>query len=168
MLVLLTTVSTTLIHGQHIKDFKLKSVTNKDQFSLHDAKGKYVALHFLLKTECPICLRHTQEYINNLHRLPDVVQVFIKPDTKKEIEEWAGKLSMEELEKFPIYRDPNARLARQLNIPDGYEFHNQIVHFPALILIDPDGKEVFRYIGKNNRDRYSFEQLESKIQELTN
>jgi peroxiredoxin Q/BCP len=32
--------------------------------------------------------------------------------------------------------------------------------------LDPNGKEVFRYIGKNNRDRYSFEQLESKIKEL--
>lgn len=84
-LVLLTTVSTTLVYGQYIKDFKLKSVTNKDQFSLHEAKGKYVALHFLLKTECPICLRHTQEYIINLHRLPDVVQVFIKPDTKRRL-----------------------------------------------------------------------------------
>jgi peroxiredoxin Q/BCP len=168
MLVSLTIISTTLIYGQQIKDFKLNSVTNKDQFSLHEAKGKYVALHFLLKTECPICLRHTQEYINNQDRLPDVVQVFIKPDTEEEIEEWAEKLTMEELEKFPIYRDPDARLAEKLKIPNGYEFHNQVVHFPALILIDPEGKEVFRYIGKNNHDRYSFDQLELKIQALSN
>ena len=51
--------------------------------------------------------------------------------------------------------------------PDGYAFHNQVVHYPALILLGPDGKEVFRYIGKNNSDRYSFEQLSIKIHELT-
>ena len=59
-------------------------------------------------------------------------------------------------------------IADRFDVPDGYEFHNQVVHFPALILLDPEGKEVFRYIGKNNRDRYSFEQLESKIAEFTN
>ena len=47
---------------------------------------------------------------------------------------------------------------------------NQVEHLilPAFILLDPEGKEVFRYVGKNNRDRYSFEQLESKITEFTN
>ena len=29
--------------------------------------------------------------------------------------------------------------------------------------IERNGKEVFRYVGKNNGDRYSFEQLESKL-----
>ena len=26
------------------------------------SKGKFIALHFLLKTECPYCIRHTSEY----------------------------------------------------------------------------------------------------------
>jgi len=34
-------------------------------------------------------------------------------------------------------------------------------------LIGPDGKEVFRYIGKNNSDRFSFDQLVSKVNELS-
>ena len=154
-----------LVSAQNPADFTLISATDNSQFKLSEAKGKYVALHFLLKTECPVCLRHTQDYFSKAETLPDVDQVFIKPDTEKEIEAWSDNLS-EEFIKFPIYRDPDANLADQFNIPDGYEFHNQIVHFPALILLDPKGKEVFRYIGKNNRDRYSFEQLESKIGEL--
>ena len=57
-------------------------------------------------------------------------------------------------------------LAKKYNIPDGYFFHGQIVHYPALILLNEEGKEVFRYIGKDNSDRYSFEKLTAKIQEL--
>ncbi len=154
------------VNGQNPADFTLISTTDNSQFKLSEAQGKYVALHFLLKTECPVCIRHTQDYFSKAEMLPDVVQVFIKPDSEKEIEDWSRNLPKEELTEFPIYRDPDAKLASQFNVPDGYDFHDQTVHFPALILLDPYGKEVFRYIGKNNRDRYSFEQLESKIQEL--
>ncbi len=154
------------VNGQNPTDFTLISATDNSRFKLSEAQGKFVALHFLLKTECSICLRHTQDYFSKAETLPDVVQVFIKPDSEKKIEDWSVDLPKEELAMFPIYRDPDAKLASQFNIPDGYEFHNEVVHFPALILLGPSGKEVFRYIGKNNRDRYSFEQLESKIEEL--
>ena len=161
-LLIILTIS---VKGQLPADFTLYSATDNSQFRLSEVQGNYVALHFLLKTECPFCLRHTQDYINKAGALPDVIQVFIKPDSEKEIEDWSGKLP-EELSDFPIYRDPDAKLASQFNIPGGFQFHGQLVHFPALILLDPGGKEVFRYIGKNNRDRYAFEQLETKIQEL--
>jgi peroxiredoxin Q/BCP len=156
------------VNAQPIDKFRLNSATDNSQFNSSDAEGKYVALHFLLKTDCPICIRHTQDYFDKAERLPGVIQIFVKPDTENEIEEWSKELPADGLEMFPIYRDPDAKLAKQFNIPDGYEFHNQVVHYPALILIDPEGMEVFRYIGKNNRDRYSFELLESKINELTN
>ena len=153
------------VKGQNPEDFELVSATDENHFILSEAKGKYVALHFLLKTECPFCLLHTQEYFNKAETLPNVIQVFIKPDTDMEINAWASKLPYDEL-RYPIYRDPDAKLANQFNIPDGYRFHNQIVHYPALILLGPDGKEVFRYIGKNNADRYSFDRLKIKIRNL--
>jgi len=164
VVLLLICVST--LNGQNPTDFNLVSATDNREFNLSETQGKYVALHFLLKTECPVCIRHTQEYFNNAETLPEVIQVFIKPDTDDDIEAWANKLSKEDLADFPIYRDPDAKLASQYNITDGYNFHDQVVHFPALILLDPNGKEVFRYIGKSNRDRYSFAQLETKISEL--
>lgn len=67
---------------------------------------------------------------------------------------------------MPIYQDADAKLADQFNIPNGYQFHGQVVHYPALILINDQGQEVFRYIGKNNSDRYSFEQLKATIEAL--
>lgn len=66
----------------------------------------------------------------------------------------------------PIYRDPDAGLAKQFGIPDGYAFHGQTVHFPALVLLDPEGKEVFRYVGKHNGDRLGFDALTAKLAEL--
>lgn len=147
-------------------DFTVKSATDKSTFSLKDARGKFVAVHFLLKTECPLCLRHTRDYMTKAPTLPNVVQVFLKPDTDKEIEAWAAKLPAEELAKQPIYRDSSARLAKAFDIPDGYQFHGQVVHYPATVLIGPDGKEVFRYVGKSNSDRLSFEALSAKVAEL--
>ncbi len=149
------------------EDFTIKSATDKSTFTLKEARGKHVAVHFLLKTECPLCLRHTRDYMTKAPTLPNVIQVFVKPDTDKEIEAWAAKLPAEELAKLPIYRDANARLAKAFDIPDGYQFHGQVVHYPATVLIGPDGKEVFRYVGKSNSDRLSFEKLAEKVAELT-
>ena len=154
-------------HGANPDEFTLQSATSKATFMLSDAKGKYVALHFLLKTECPLCLRHTRDYFAKAATLPNVVQVFVKPDTDAEIKAWAGKLPANELAKHPIYRDPDAKLAKAFNIPGGYKFHGQVVHFPATVLLDPTGKEVFRHVGKSNSDRLSFEKLAEKVSKLT-
>ena len=166
VLVLLTAFSASVL-AQQPADFTLQSATDSSTFVLSKVKGKYVALHFLLKTECPYCLRHTHDYMSRASSLPGVVQVFIKPDSEGEIEAWAEKLPGDQPAGFPVYRDPDAQLAELFDIPDGYFFHGELVRYPALILIGPDGKEVFRYVGKNNTDRYSFEQLTAKMTELT-
>ncbi len=148
-------------------DFTVQSATSKTTFKLADAKGKFVALHFLLKTECPYCLRHTRDYFSRAATLPNVIHVFVKPDTEAEIKSWAAKLPADELARNPIYRDPDAKLAKAFSIPDGYKFHGQVVHYPATVLLNPAGKEVFRHVGKNNGDRMSFEKLAEKVGELT-
>ncbi len=154
--------------AQKLENFSLKSVTNKDIFTLSKANGKFVALHFLLKTECPYCIRHTNEYFERSASLPNVIQVFIKPDSEDEIKAWASKLSSDNSNVFPIYQDLNSELAKKLKIPYGYQFHGQVVHFPAMILVNKNGEEIFRYIGKNNSDRFSFDNLKLKIEALNN
>lgn len=150
--------------AQNVKDFTLTSVTDKSTFTLSKSKGKFIALHFLLKTECPYCIRHASEYFEKASSLANVIQVFIKPDSEEEIKAWANKLKS--TNSLPIYQDTNAKLADQFNIPNGYQFHGQVVHYPALILLNDKGEEVFRYIGKNNSDRFSFDQLKAKLEEL--
>jgi peroxiredoxin Q/BCP len=154
--------------AQKIQDFTLLSVTSKDKFTLSKANGDYVVLHFLLKTECPYCIKHTNEYFEKSASLPNVIQVFIKPDSEQEIKEWASKLSSENSNVFPIYQDLNSNLAKKFNVPYGYQFHGQVVHYPALIIVNKKGEEVFRYVGKNNSDRFSFDKLKLKIEELNN
>lgn len=157
---------TSLAQAQNVKDFTLTSVTDKSTFTLSKSKGKYIALHFLLKTECPYCIRHTSEYFEKASSLSNVIQVFIKPDSEQEIKAWANKLKS--TNSLPIYQDADAKLADQFNIPNGYQFHGQIVHYPALILLNDKGEEVFRYVGKNNSDRFSFDQLKAKIEAINN
>lgn len=155
-----------ILNAQKRIDFKLRSANGSETFTLSSARGKYVALHFLLKTECPYCIRHTNDYAAKAASLPNVIQVFIKPDDEQDIQNWSSKLASPTQEAFPIYQDVNASLADRFKIPAGYAFHGQSVHYPALILLDKKGREVFRYVGKNNSDRFSFDQLKAKLSEL--
>jgi peroxiredoxin Q/BCP len=146
-------------------DFSVTSPTDGKTFRLSEAKGRYVALHFLLKTECPFCLRHTAEYSMKAPSIAGVQHVFLKPDSDAEIKSWAGKVKLPN--QPTIYRDADARLASEFGIPDGYKFHGQTVHYPALVLLDPSGKEVFRHVGKGNTDRYPWDKFAAKMAELT-
>lgn len=148
------------------KDFTVESATDGSKFQLSQQRGKVVALHFLLKTECAYCLKHTHDYAVLAAKSPDVVHVFLKPDSPYEIKAWAKKITKEKLPEMPlIYRDPEAKLASQYEVPDGYKFHGQFVHYPALIVLDGAGKELFRHIGKDNSDRLPASKFEAKLAE---
>jgi peroxiredoxin Q/BCP len=145
-------------------NFILPSPIGGGTFRLSEAKGRFVALHFLLKTECPFCLRHTAEYSMKAPTLAGVQHVFLKPDSDTEIKSWSGKIKGSQP---TIYRDADAKLAKEFGIPDGYKFHGQMMHYPALVLLDPNGQEVFRHVGKSNTDRYSWDKFAAKISELS-
>ncbi|MHC1769964.1 MAG: peroxiredoxin family protein [Verrucomicrobiia bacterium] len=153
-----------MMQAENPRDFTLESPTHGTTFSLSASKGKHVALHFLLKTECPFCLKHTHDFAALAATTPDVVHVFIEPDSAVEIKAWSGNLSNDGLKELPaIYRDPDAKLAQAFGIPDSYQFHGQVVHYPALVLLRPDGKEVFRFVGKNNSDRMSVADFKARV-----
>lgn len=148
-----------------VKDFAVFPVAKP--FRLSEAKGQYVALHFLLKTECPFCLRYTHEYASKADKVPGVVHVFLKPDSADATAKWMDKMDKRDLEALPvIYRDEDAKLAKAFGVPDGYAFHGEKVHFPALILLDPKGSEVYRYVGKSNSDRLPFDEFAAKMAEF--
>jgi peroxiredoxin Q/BCP len=145
-----------------VPDFELPHAGDGKAFKSAEARGKIVALHFLLKTECPFCLKHTHTYLKRAAEVPGVVHVFIKPDTEEEIRSWSRDMPKD----APIYRDAGAALARRFEIPDGYQFHGQTVHFPALVILDAEGREVFRHVGKDNVDRFRFDDFAKKVAEL--
>lgn len=149
-------------------DFTVESPTHGTTFTLSEQKSKLIALHFLLKTECPFCLKLTNDYARLAASEPEVVHVFLKPDSAEEIKVWAGKINQEGLKKPPvIYRDSDARLAKQFRIPDGFEFHGQSMHYPALVLLDGSGNERFRYVGKNNSDRMKPDDFVTRLAMVT-
>jgi catechol 2,3-dioxygenase-like lactoylglutathione lyase family enzyme len=135
-------------------------------FELPAPSGKFIAIHFLLKTECPFCMRFTREYTARGVELPGVQQFFLKPDKPEEILKWSEHLAADPSARPLIYRDPDAHWAEHFHIPDGYKFHGQTVHYPALVLLDPQGKEVFRYVGKNNTDRLPFARFAAIVRDL--
>ncbi len=145
-------------------DFAVEAPADGKIFKLSDARGKFVALHFLLKTECPFCLKHTRTYSQQAASMPEVAHVFLKPDSAEEIKAWSAKASRGvEFADVSIYRDADAKLADAFGIPGGYDFHGESVHYPALVLLDRSGKEVFRHVGKSNADRYSFDQFAATL-----
>lgn len=149
-------------------DFTVESALDGSKFQLSKQGGKVVVLHFLLKTECPFCLKHTRDYASLAATTPGVIHIFLKPDSITEIKAWAGKTSNVGVQDAPqIYHDPDAKLAKQFGIPDGYKFHGQTVHFPALVVLDGQGKELFRYIGKDNSDRMKPKDFLAKLAEAT-
>lgn len=150
-----------------VDNFKLEAINSDEVFELKKDKHPYVALHFLLKTECPLCLMYTQTYFQNAKEFPNVKHLFIKPDSADEIKAWAKKLDVEGEKQPTIFHDPNAKLAKQYKIPDGYQFHGEEVHYPALILLNQEGEEVFRYVGEGTRDRFTFDKFKKKMEEMS-
>lgn len=134
-------------------DFTVAPVVGEGQpFHAAAARGKYLVLHFLLETSCPHCMTYTHEYAT-AKLDPDVVQMFLKPDLQPEVQLWATRYGRQWNDLPVIYGDPKSQLAKRLEIPFGYAFHGTVVYFPALILLDPQGCEVYRYVGKKNADR---------------
>lgn len=163
-----------LVFAQGVENFSLEAIVEDpkaqvdSKFELKDHKGKTVVLHFLLKTECPFCLKYTNQYAQLAATTPDVVHLFIKPDSEKEIRSWVKKLVKLDGVKYPtIYRDPGAKLAKRFEIPDGYQFHGQSVHYPALVVLDGEAKEMFRYVGKSNSDRMPKDEFIKKLEKMT-
>ncbi len=147
-------------------DFTLNSLDGK-KFTLSGAKGRLVALHFLLKTECPYCVKYVHDFAGTSATMPDVVNVFVKPDDEPAARQFATKLSDIPGGAPPIYRDEKSVLAKAFEIPDGYEFHGDKMNFPATILLDRDGKEVFRFVGKSNTDRLALGDFTAKVTEFS-
>ncbi len=167
-LALFAAICTTIIASESVtpKDFTLKSIDGKHEFQLSKAKTELVALHFLLKTECPICLRYTQEYTENAKKHPNVTHIFIKPDEPEESQKWIAKYDDSNSKQPVIYHDKNAQLAKKYKIKDGYKFHGEVVHYPAFILVDKNGKEHFRYVGTKTQDRFFYKEFAKKIDEM--
>src|SRR3954464_6071066 len=107
------------------KDFTAPAIA--PPFKLSEARGSFVALHFLLKTECPFCIKHTQDYTARAAEVPGVIHVFLKPDEPAAILKWLSDAKSSSATTRPvIYQDAGGKIADQFQIPGGYKFHGTI------------------------------------------
>ncbi len=158
-----------LLHGALLAAAQPASFTltaGAETFDLEKARGKYVALHFLLRTECPYCQKYVVEYTSQAPTVAGVAHVFLKPDSEDEVRGWNAKLRDAGIDAT-IFRDADAKLAQAFKIPDGYAFHDQTMHYPSLVLLGPDGREAYRYVGKDNTDRLPFRRFADKVAALS-
>ncbi len=137
------------------------------QFRLSDAAGKYVALHLLLPAECPYCVRQLAEYEMNAPAVAGVMHVFIKQGPTADFAAWRDKLTPQQVESTLVFPDPENSVARAFGVPDGYEFYGHNAHYPALIVLGPDQRELFRHVGRNNADRLPFSQFAAQMADAT-
>jgi thiol-disulfide isomerase/thioredoxin len=135
------------------------------QFNSESARSQFLAIHFLLPTDCPYCIREIREYVESAPTLAGVRHIYVNAHTPEGFAEWIK--TVPNATTLPIYRDQDAQLSKKFNIPGDYQFHNAVMTYPALVLLDPQGREVFRHVGKKNTDRLPFATLAAKVAELT-
>ncbi|MFG0326675.1 MAG: TlpA family protein disulfide reductase [Phycisphaerales bacterium JB037] len=145
--------------------FVVQQVNGTGTFSLAEARGEWVAVHFLLKTDCPICRSMTDTYATRADEVPGVRHVFLKPDAVEDTKAWIAGWRQGK-DAPAIYRDVDAEIAERYGIRDGYEFHGEVVHYPALVIIDPQGREAYRHIGDRTQDRVPFDTFKEIMAEL--
>lgn len=135
------------------------------QFNSASARGQFLAVHFLLPTDCPFCIREIREYVESAPTLAGVRHIYVIAHAPDGFAEWIK--TVPDAEALPIYRDHDAQLSKEFKIPGDYHFHNAVMTYPALVLLDAQGREVFRYVGKKNSDRLRFATFAARVAELT-
>lgn len=142
--------------GKTLPTFSLTAVDNGNEkvaaFDNAAAKGNWVVLDFLLKTECPYCARRVGEYAGVKDKIvgANTKLVLIKPDDHEAANAWVAKI---DVNSVVIYRDADAALAKALGVPGGYKFHGQEVQYPATLIVSPEGKVVWANVGSSNSKR---------------
>ncbi len=153
------------------EDFTVKEPGTKNAFTLSKADRRYVVLHFLLKADSPECFLYTLSYASKMPNMENMVHVFLKPAKAEAVVAWKKKIvaAKPEETKFvipPIYQDTDAKLARAYEIPGDLEYNGEIMHRHALVVLGPDRNEVFRFVGKDAKDRMPFQAFVRKVRGL--
>jgi peroxiredoxin/YHS domain-containing protein len=140
----------------------LTAITDHHTFSLADSKGKYLALHFLTKTDTPECTKFVQDFLRAAPTVAGVMHVFIKPDSEGEVKAWSAQFNDD---AASIFLDPDGALAQDLNVPTGLSINGTTSTYPATIVFDMDGKELFRYEGKAHHDHLTFDDFKRQLED---
>jgi YHS domain-containing protein len=133
------------IFPQEVAAPALKAAADGTSFTLKDAAGKYLGLHFLAGTDAQ-CAAFVKDYVGSESIVAGVTHVFVYPGEAAQAKVWAADVA-----PAKVYTDPDHALAGSLKVPVS-EGHGH----SATIVLDPAGKELFRHVGTSHADHLKF------------
>lgn len=143
----------------------LLAVADHHTFALADAKGKYLALHFLTKSDTAAdtaeCAKFVQDVLRSAPTVAGVMHVFIKPGSEGEVKAWAAQFNEDAAR---VFLDPDGALAKDLKVPDGLSINGTTSTYPTTIVFDTSGKELFRHEGRSAHDHIAFDALKRQLE----
>lgn len=117
----------------------ISSVVSGQPFSIADAKGRYLALHFLGGDKGK-AVGFVNEYLRGAPLYAGVRHVFVCSGDVREAKAWAEQFKAD---AGAVYLDPSGALAKDLGVTAA---------MPATLIFDGQSKELFRIEGKQADD----------------
>jgi len=122
-------------------------------FSLSAARGRFAALHFLSTSGGTAARRIVQEYARRAPEVAGVSHVFLLEGTADEARAFVDSLAADKRIAAPFH-DAEARVAQSFRV--GGEG-------AVLVLIGPDGQEVYRHVAKSAEECLAFDDFAAEI-----
>lgn len=118
----------------------ISSAVSGQPFSIAEAKGHCLALHFL-RVDTEKAGKFVGEYLRAAPLYAGVRHVFVRSDDAKAVKAWAEQFKGD---AGAVYVDTGGALAKDLGVV--------ATDVPATIVLDTESKELFRIIGKQSDD----------------
>jgi peptidylprolyl isomerase len=147
-------LTATVAHAAKVPNFRVKQIGGQSEvFQLSQHRGSWVWLEFLSskaadidKSRYVVLAASAEELIEKENLLP----VIIIAGEKENLEAWWNSLPRNDL---PLCRDPKGQLASVLRIGKAGTKDGKQQDSPSTILVDPEGDEIWRSVGKDAQDR---------------
>ena len=152
-------VSPALAINQPASNATITAANDDHPFALKDAKGHYLALHFLPAGDTPEDAAFVREYLKAAPTAAGVVHAFIRPQTG-DAKAWASQFA----DASRVFVDHDSKLAADLGV---WKDQKESTRFATTVVLDQDGKELFRLSGTPARSHVSFGSFASRLDTAT-
>ena len=113
------------------------SATDGHVFAVKDARGRYVAIHFLGKIGTPECAAFVREYLAKAPTVAGVVHIFAAGEDAGAVKKWAAQFKQD---GASIHVDQGRELAAELKVAGE--------DASATVVFGPDGERLIFHRGR--------------------
>jgi YHS domain-containing protein len=136
----------------------LTALADGRALSIDEAKGHYLALHFVGACSSPAGTAFVRETIRNAPSVAGVAHAFISAEPAERVRAWVEPLGDD---ASMVYIDKDGALGADLGLRAGPSAGDAPV--PATVVFDPDGKELFRVVGTGPDDYLPFDRFARQL-----